>query len=283
MIQVAGRPYGIDDAESPDRLERIIIELMSRASAVYSFPTEQGLQFEINLRKNIVQSAESMSKSDVSFATFETTRSNPQYWVLTNYGALHLRPGVQPADAVEDIYVNSGQYAFECAGAMLIIYYHAVLQVLGARTFNFLFPDLYIYSWHADSDLGLYPLNTRNYLPGDVVYFDNPDFDPSAPQWRGENAVAMGEYLYFGHGLGVLSEKQMVETLNELRRPGAYTSSYLTNLVVRPTFSHLQQFAVRGQSEFVRKYQPALILHNESSIPYERYRYYMNKVFKQLF
>ncbi|WP_431799747.1 protein-glutamine gamma-glutamyltransferase [Halobacillus andaensis] len=282
MIQIGGRLVEQDEINAANSEEEMIVGIMSSSQNVYAFHSMDALKFELRVRRSILRSAELMNQSEVKFATFDTTRSDPRYWIVTNYGAIRLRPGVKPSAAIQDIYSNSREYAFECAGAMLIIYYHAVLNVIGESAFNFLFPDIYIYSWHADSDLGLYPVYTRRFLPGDIVYFDNPDFDPQAPQWRGENAVFLGNDLYFGHGLGILSSEQMVITLNELRRPDAGRSSYLTNLVVRLNYTHLQQFAGSGRAYPRRKNQPALILHNENSIPYERYRYYMNKIFKRI-
>ncbi|MFG6149217.1 protein-glutamine gamma-glutamyltransferase [Halobacillus sp. B23F22_1] len=281
MIQVAGVVFQPNDLGTMDSREQMIIRQMVDSPSMYTYGSRDELIFEIKLRKEIVKSAELMNDSQVEFATFETTRSNPDYWLFTGYGALRLRPGVRPSDAITDIFTNSRLYAFECAGAMLIIYYHAVLQVIGEAAFNRIFPDLYIYSWHADSDLGLYPSYINRFLPGDVVYFDNPAFDPSAPQWRGENAIVVGRDLYFGHGIGIMTAKEMIETLNRLRREGAIQSAYLTNLVVRPSFRHLQQFAVMTRNGPVRKYQPAMILHDENSISYDRYRYFFSKVFKR--
>ncbi|GGF13424.1 protein-glutamine gamma-glutamyltransferase [Halobacillus andaensis] len=281
MIQVAGVPFQQNDIGTMDSREQMIIRQMLDSPAVYTYGSRNELIFEVKLRKEIVKSAELMNGSQVEFATFETTRSNPDYWLLSGYGALRLRPGVRPSAAIKDIFTNSDRYAFECAGAMLIIYYHAVLNVLGESNFNRIFPDLYIYSWHADSDLGLYPTYINRFLPGDVVYFDNPGFDPRAPQWRGENAIVVGKDLYFGHGLGIMTAKEMIETLNELRHPMSTQSAYLTNLVVRPSFRHLQQFAVTTRNGAVRKYQPAMILHDENSISYDRYRYFFSKVFKR--
>ncbi|WP_308218774.1 hypothetical protein [Bacillus cereus group sp. BfR-BA-01347] len=62
---------------------------------------------------------------------------------------------------------------------------------------------MYLYSWHFDPDLGLKTIYINHFLPGDVVYFNNPDFHPQTPWWIGENAVVLGDGTYFGHGLGI--------------------------------------------------------------------------------
>ena len=60
----------------------------------------------------------------------------------------------------------------------------------------------------ADSELGIKPYYTNYIIPGDVVYFNNPDFDPLTPQWRGENAVVLEDGTYFGHGIGIATAEQ---------------------------------------------------------------------------
>ena len=89
-----------------------------------------------------------MNQSNVQFAVFKNSHCNPQYWLLTSAGGFLLRHGVKPSDAIQDIYLNSSQYAFECATAMIIIYYHAVLTLIGENLFNQLFQGIYLYSWH---------------------------------------------------------------------------------------------------------------------------------------
>ena len=73
-----------------------------------------------------------MNRSNVQFAVFATSRGNPHYWNMTSVGGFRLWPGVKPSDAIQDIYTNSSWYAFECATAMIVIYYHAVLNLIGS-------------------------------------------------------------------------------------------------------------------------------------------------------
>ncbi|WP_173916785.1 protein-glutamine gamma-glutamyltransferase [Halobacillus sp. Marseille-Q1614] len=268
MIYISGSPFQLNDNDTNSD-EKMIIQAMHDSPAVFSYPSRNEFNFEVKMRKNIMLSADAMNQSKASFTDFANSVANPQYWSVTPFGGFQLLPGVSPSAAILDIFNNGSRYAFECAGAMLMIFYRAALLSIGERNFNRLFQGLYIYSWHADSDLGLNPVNTRHLIPGDVVYFDNPQFDPAAPYWRGENAVFLGNDSYFGHGLGVLSSKGIIDILNDLRAPGAFQSAYLTELVVRPSFSHLARFAVRVHN--FQKIQLPVILHNESSIPFNRY------------
>ncbi|MGM0878534.1 MAG: protein-glutamine gamma-glutamyltransferase [Bacillota bacterium] len=238
--------------------------------------------FERKLRKNIIVSARAMNQSNVRFEVFARSRCNPQYWHLTSTGGFQLRQGVKPSDAIQDIYINSSQYAFECATGKVIIYYHAVLSLIGEYLFNQLFQNIYLYSWHADPDLGLRSIYSHRFLPGDVVYFNNPDFNPRTPQWRGENAVVLGDGTYFGHGLAIKTAEQMIHALNKRRKPGANQSAYLTNLVTRPSFKHLAKFSMSQRDYSIYKYQHIVVHHNESSISFDRYLFYLNKVYNQM-
>lgn len=276
MIQIAGKPFQQSDIWHIGNDEKMIIHMMNESSEVYSYQSVDQLAFELKLRKNIMLGARAMNQSKAQFAVFEDSRCNPQYWHLTPVGGFQLRQGVEPSEAIRDIYRNSPLYAFECAGAMLIIYYHAVLNVIGELSFNKLFPDIYIYSWHADPDLGLTNNYSDKFIPGDVVYFNNPDFDPRASYSRGENAVVLGNGLYFGHGPGILKAKQMIRKLNSRRKPRAKQSAYLTDLIIRPSFKDLAEYSVQSRHYSVRKPQSVIMQHNESSIPFDRYRYMLS-------
>lgn len=276
MIQISGRPFQPSDMWTTGITENMIIELMNESPTVYSYQSVDELSFELKLRIDIILSARFMNQSNARFATFARSRCNPQYWQLTDFGGFQLRKGVKPSEAVRDIFRNSSKYAFECAGAMLIIFYHATLNVIGEFYFNQLFPDIYIYSWHADTDLGITNSYSEMFLPGDVVYFNNPDFDPRASYSRGENAVVLGNGLYFAHGPGILTARQMIQKLNSRRKPGAFQTAYLTNLIVRPSFKDLEKFSTAPRDYPVRKSQSAVIQHNESSIPFDRYWYLLN-------
>ncbi|UOR11445.1 protein-glutamine gamma-glutamyltransferase [Halobacillus amylolyticus] len=281
MIQLSGSPFQQSDMWPSNGIESMIIRWMKEDPVVYSYSSIDELSFELELRKNILLSAVSMKRSSVQFAVFAKSRCNPRYWNLTDSGGFRLKEGVKPSEAIKDIYVNSSEYAFECAGAMVIIYYHAVLNVIGETSFNQLFPDIYIYSWHSDPDLGIHSTYIPNFLPGDVVYFENPDFDPTTPQWRGENAVVLGDGMFFGHGLGKRTAEQIITALNKRRNTGSNQSAYLSNLVTRPSFDDLMKFSMQSRESFVRKQPYIIIKHNETSISFNRYLSFLYAAYNQ--
>jgi protein-glutamine gamma-glutamyltransferase len=203
------------------------------------------MTFETTLRSNIMKTAKDMSKGGTRFSNYRNSKCNEKYWHLTNQGGFLLRKGVTPADGVRDIFTNGKKYAFECAVAIVIIMYKAVLDTLGKEQFNILFPNLLLFSWHYDSDLGLTQRSVSSAYasPGDVLYFKNPDVNPDKMEWQGENVIKMGNDLYYGHGLGIKTSDEMIKSLNRHRRANPNESAYLEDQISFPNYRYLSQFA----------------------------------------
>ncbi|WP_326929550.1 hypothetical protein [Bacillus cihuensis] len=142
--------------------------------------------------------------------------------------------------------------------------------------------NIYLYSWHVDPDLGIQSIHTDHFLPGDVVYFNNPDLDPETSWWRGENALVLGDGTYFGHGLGIGTAEQMIQALNKTKKPGSNQSAYLINVVIRPSFKDLAKFSMLPRGNATYEIQHVVIHQNESSISHDRYLFYLNKVYNQM-
>ncbi|ASA25203.1 protein-glutamine gamma-glutamyltransferase [Paenibacillus donghaensis] len=202
--------------------------------------------FERNMREQIISSARDLNASGADFAVFNESRCNPLFWLRTDNGGFQLRRGVQPSEAIMDIYTNGRMYAFECATAMVIVLYRATLLSIGEAAFNRHFNDLFLWDWNYDSNLRLITTYTKQeILPGDIVYFKNPDHDPGKPEWQGENAVKLGPDLYYGHGIGITSAEQIIASLNEERFPGSRVSAYYTDEALHPDFEYLRMLSTR--------------------------------------
>ncbi|WP_019243497.1 MULTISPECIES: protein-glutamine gamma-glutamyltransferase [Bacillus] len=281
MLQVSGMPFHPNGMLGIGYIENVIIQRMITDSSVHSYSSINELMFEVTLRKNIIESARAMKQSQAEFESFEKSRANSRYWHVTSNGGFQLRRGVTPSEAIQDIYNNSPLYAFECATAIVIIYYHAVLNSIGENLFNQHFSNLYLYSWHSDSDLGIRNITTDYFLPGDVVYFNNPDYNPETPWWRGENAVVLEDGTYFGHGAEIATAEQMIEALNSTRKPGSMQSSYLMNSAIRLSFKTLAKLAKLPRNDRAYKMSHVVIHHNESSISFERYLFYLYNTYNQ--
>ncbi|RSK28293.1 protein-glutamine gamma-glutamyltransferase [Bacillus sp. HMF5848] len=219
-----------------------ILRKMAQYRNIYRYDSFEQLHFELILRTATIKAANDLYKSGVEFATFSTTISNPQYWNRSGKGEIILKRGRLPSDAIQDIFNNGTLYAFECATAMLVVFYKAVLDCIDVRAFNSLYSNLVLYDWKYDKDLYIETTIGDDFLLGDCIYFKNPQFDPNTPQWQGENAIILGEDLYFGHGIGIGSAAFIIENLNERRQPGANRSAYLKDQVTRPGYKSLAKY-----------------------------------------
>lgn len=248
MLKISGDgrgTFGDDWIKNSETKE--ILSTMRNSRHVYAFESAERLSFELTVRQNIVGAARALNRSGAGFATFYNSRCNERFWNLTSKGGFRLKAGVESATALNDIFQNGSQYAFECATAMVIVLYKGVLDSIGAASFNRHFSNLFLWDWEYDDDLGLRWYVPFDYLSGDVRYFKNPDVDPNHIQWQGENAIDMGNGLYYGHGIGIVSAEEIVAALNRNRRPGADRSAYLMREAGRPAYRHLAQFAGRNE------------------------------------
>lgn len=263
MIVLANGSFNELDIDKLPLIEQNIARWKQASRIVYQYSSLDALLFELRMRRHTVEASYAMYKSGVRFAVFSASRCNPRFWNRTPNGGFLIRSDVTPAAAIRDIFVNGDQYAFECSGAIIILYYKAVLETIGDPTFNYYFQDLFLREWQKDYDLRLvasYDLN--DVYPGDVCYFRNPDFHPRHPEWQGENVIMLDRNLYFGHGVGIQTGEGVIENLNRARRPYARRSAYLENLIVRPDFEMLRDLILHEQRLAIASGQ--LVLTTES-------------------
>jgi len=222
-------------------IPRKVLNILFTSSFAYKYTSQDQLRFELDLRAGIVNAAIELSKSKFAFRTFPKSFCNKDYWLRTNEGGFLVKDGIKPSDAVRDIYINSHMYGTECATAIVIIYYKALVDIFPEEQFNYLFANIYLIDWkHLDSDLGIrHYQSTSDVLPGDCLYFKNPDVNPITPEWQGENVIDLGNGTYYGHGVGIRDEEGIIEALNRQRKSGATQSAYLTSAVTRPSFKLL--------------------------------------------
>ncbi|WP_394136777.1 protein-glutamine gamma-glutamyltransferase [Cytobacillus oceanisediminis] len=226
-------------------VQREIYIALENSPEIHQYDSMHELLFDILLRENIIKAARLMHASAVEFAPFATSRFNPRIWRRTRYGYL-LDSSVLPSDAIRDVFINSREYAFECTTAVVLIFYKAVLDSISVSRFNTLFQGLLVWDWNYDYDLSIITKKGRNFIPGDVVYFYNPDYDH--PVWTGENAVYLGGGMFFGQGIGMETEAGMIRALNTLRKKGATRDAYLISQHSRLNVKYLSQFAKRPLS-----------------------------------
>jgi len=223
-------------------IERKILKILWDSSYKYDYDTEKQLNFELAFRKEIIKAAYELHKTKLEFAVFRETICNARYWRRQHDGGFLLREDVKPSDAIKDIFINPKLYSTECATAMVIVYYKALLNLFPEPLFNELFDRIYLMNWHYIDNLLKeigYMRSQPDYLPGDRRYVKNPDVDPSTPEWQGENLIDMGNGIYYGHGMGMHRINAIISELNRNRRPGASQSAMLLDSAGRPNFKNL--------------------------------------------
>ncbi|MGI6175804.1 MAG: protein-glutamine gamma-glutamyltransferase [Christensenellales bacterium] len=263
MIVIAGSPFQISDIirEYPENsVGRQLLEQMSKSTETYRYDTLDQLKFELSLRREIVDAARALSRSGLRFAVFHKSECNPEYWDRTGNGGFRLKSGVKPSDAIRDIFKNGGKYATECATAMVIVYYGALLEVFSEETFNTLFPSIYLMNWHELRPLlrevGS-PKKVSDILLGDRCYFRNPDVSPKTPELQGENVIVLPNELYYGHGIGIANANQIIRILNANRKEGATQSAYfMEGSAARPNFKRLAEASQSAVRPAVLHWQP---------------------------
>ncbi|MCL1881312.1 MAG: protein-glutamine gamma-glutamyltransferase [Oscillospiraceae bacterium] len=223
--------------------------------------------FERKLRQAICDAAIALSKSGMRFAIFKDSKCNESYWHRTSNGGWRLRQDVNASEAVRDIYSHGYKYATECATAMTIVYYKAILTVYGDELFDITFGNgaIYLMDWEFRDPLirrvgQMFSVNEL--IEGDRAYFANPDYNPDTPQWQGENAIVLGAGKYYGHGMGVVTAEQIIRSLNNARKPNSTRSAELLNKAGRPDFKQLADVLFAYESGNVpavwRTFPPAI-------------------------
>lgn len=244
MITIAGKTVRPGDIGSypSGSLEAYILSAMAASQTKYSYSSPEELKFELLLRGAIIASSNELARSGLRFAVFRDSECNPEYWDRTPDGGFRLKQGAEPAKAIRDIFTNGSKYGTECATGMMIVFYGALLHVLGEKKFNGNFPKIELMNWHKiDRYLRGVGMIEKfpDYFPGDRRYFMNPDVDPLVPQWQGENVVDLGNKLYYGHGVGILPAQDIIKSLNKNRSEGANQSAYLMDGAGRPDYKSL--------------------------------------------
>ncbi|MDD4297356.1 MAG: protein-glutamine gamma-glutamyltransferase [Ruminiclostridium sp.] len=218
-----------------------IAKKMAESDAVYSYSSMKSLEFELDSRKEIVNASEKLYNSFFTFRLFKDSMCNTNYWTRTQEGGFRLKGDANPHEAIRDIYKNSKLYGTECATAIVIVFYLGLIEVLPPELFDRLFSNIYLMDWmYLDKDLGVRTYKgVKNALPGDCLYFKNPDVNPDTPEWQGENAIMLLNEYYYGHGIGIKKSNEIIRDLNRNRAYGSETSAYLMDQIVKPDFNYL--------------------------------------------
>ncbi|MTI67663.1 MAG: protein-glutamine gamma-glutamyltransferase [Firmicutes bacterium] len=255
MIIISGKivpPNLINGLYPSNSIKGEMVNKLSSSEEKYYYDSIEQLKFEMDLRKNIINASIDLYKSKVTFRTFRKSKCNTDYWKRTEEGGFILKEGIRPARGIKDIFINGREYGTECATAIIIVYYKAILDIFREELFNEVFTRIHLMNWsYLDRNLGItYYRDVKDYLPGDCRYFKNPDVSPKTPEWQGENAIDLSSGRYYGHGIGIKSAEDIIKTLNRYRRKDSDTSAYLLNSVTNLSYKNLSNIYLRFVSNF---------------------------------
>ena len=227
-----------------DSVESSILDKLSKSSRTYEYSSEDELFFETDMRRNIINASMKLYRGRLGFRTFHESKCNEDFWKRREDGGFELKKDVRASDGIRDIFINTRRYATECATAVVIIFYAAVLESFSANLFNTAFTELTLMNWsQMDELMGIATYRKpKDYLPGDCRYFRNPDVNPLTPEWQGENTVDLGDGNYYGHGIGIGGPERIIRALNDNRIDDAQASAYLMDTATRPNFTNLYEY-----------------------------------------
>jgi len=193
----------------------------------------------------ICDAAQDMNDASHSFETIANHKMSSRFWDPEGRGSFSLRSDTSASEAMQDMFANPDEYGFECATAMVITYYKAMLDLVGPRDFDRVMNgQLRIGPWDMESTLrgalqasgsSSSPASEERQAslrPGDYTYFKNWDVSEKGRSegWQGENVIYLGDGKYYGHPFGVTTADRMVTALNSSRNEGSTQSASMLDL-----------------------------------------------------
>lgn len=136
MIEINGKPLDLSTLPALSQVEQAIVQSLAATDVVYSYQNPKELSFELALRTNILQASVALLQSGARFESFQKSYCNPRFWYRMPNGAFQLRQGVRPSSAIDDIFYNGQLYGFECATAIIMIFYKAVRESIDQPSFD---------------------------------------------------------------------------------------------------------------------------------------------------
>lgn len=183
---------------------------------------------QVRIQAHVVDAANQMNDAAIDFAA-RNFRVNQQYWWVGYGGKMGVRFGQRPSAALADIFNNGRAYSMECATATLATFYKAILDRIGPDDFDKQFPRLQLYRWRIQApafEAAKRQERLGGMLPGDYTYYVNPEVAPENAAFAGENVIDVGDGLFFGHGIGIVSESELLDELDSMRSAGATKKAY---------------------------------------------------------
>lgn len=202
------RALDLDTHESADDLEREILLAMLLGPVPFAFPSHEELVSAVRIRKNIVHGAR---RTALAFDTEHAERPE-EFWTYAEDRGFTLLPGKPLIEALQKTTQpdRSGKlYSFSCYRATEYVILLAIAQELvisNPELFAQLerqwqtraimsgqFHDVFLREYGSMDD----PLPPKFYIPGDRLWFRNPDEHSSNVEgYEGSWVLYLGEGLF---------------------------------------------------------------------------------------
>ncbi|MEI7843760.1 MAG: hypothetical protein WCI39_12110 [Gallionellaceae bacterium] len=191
-----------------DDLEKEIVIAMCGSSHLFEYPSYAEFLASVHIRRNIVQAAR---RTALSFHTSKIERPE-EYWRYDEDYGFVLQPGKSLIDALRmatQPEVSGQQYSFSCYRASEYVIVLGVAQELAHCNSTLLaqlethwqsraimsrkFHDTFLYEYGSMEN----PLPPKFYVPGDRLWFRNPDsYSSDVEGYEGSWVIYLGSGLF---------------------------------------------------------------------------------------
>ncbi len=221
-----------------DPIRKEILDAMMGAPAKTNYPDQELLEKGLKFRVSIVEAATKAAEVKLVFTSKNlATATDSDFWELDGdhpalNGGLQVRTGKKPSAAIDDIFANPSKYAFDCATMQMVIAHKGLRDFYG-DDYDAKIKSVKLKGFFVDEDIR-FKGNNLPLRPGDRVNFTNPH--ASRSEWLNENTTYVGGGKYLAPGMGpngapaILTEQQIIEGLNALRKNGATVSASKSNV-----------------------------------------------------
>ncbi len=199
----------------------------------------------------VVNAAKKLAQAKTRFCSPWYMRFNPSFWELYKGDHYIVKEGQSPSAALLDIFNNKAfTPCHECSTAIIIIFYRAILDLIGNEHFDRVFDQSDIrkkliigpmaYGRISNYITSIGAGNRRatssqaaNFKPGSYGYVRNWSHYNSESTyddgWQGENIIFLGDGFVFGHPFGIEKLSTVIDGVDSHRREGFDDPAGLTS------------------------------------------------------
>jgi len=225
-----------------DPTAKAVLDILIASKQSYQRSSDS-LDFELKVRTNFVRAANELSESQLAFPSHADEGPlikglKLKHWETKGTG-ISLKKGSRPSQGIREIFeaARTEGVEAECNTALHLVWYKGILDsAVSEDQFDRLFDyrgtgqyEFDISGYDSSSPGALLPrMPAADYLPGDYRFFENPQFNPKTPAWRGENVIQMPRGFY-GHPGGTKSKEEWISFLNKHRGEDAKLKAFLSD------------------------------------------------------